>query len=60
MGAFEYMELRNVIKEGGPDVIKNFNKKYRALKVEGSQQKIAETNYVEERETLHGFRERIP
>ena len=53
MDVFEYTELRNVVKEGGEDVIKNFQKKYRELKVEGSQKRIAETNYVEKKETLY-------
>ena len=53
MEGFEYQELRNVIKEGGVDVIQNFEKKYRELKIEGSRKRIAETQYVEEKETLY-------
>ena len=53
MEAFEYTELRNVIKAGGADVIQNFETKYRKLKVEGSRRSVAETNYVEEKETLY-------
>ena len=53
MEGFKYQELRNVIKEGGVDVIQNFDKKYQELKIEGSRKKIAKTNYVEEKETLY-------
>ena len=53
MEGFEYQELRNIIKEGGDDVIKNFEKKYRELKIEGSRKRIAETLCVEEKETLY-------
>ena len=34
MDNFEYQALRNVIKEGGEDVIGNFEKKYQELKIE--------------------------
>ena len=33
METFEYQTLRNVVKEGGENVIKNFKDKYRELKV---------------------------
>ena len=41
MEGFEYQALRNVINEGGDDVIKNFEEKYRELKIEGSRKKVA-------------------
>ena len=34
---FEYQSLRKVIKEHGVDVIENFNKKFKEMKVEGNR-----------------------
>ena len=53
MEGFECQELTNVIKEGGDDVILNFEKKFWELKIKGSQKRIAETLCVEEKETLY-------
>ena len=53
MEAFEIAELKNVIETGGEDVIQNFEAKYRKLRVEGNRKSVAETNYVEEKETLY-------
>ncbi len=54
MDNFEYQALRSVINEGGENVIDNFEKKYRELKIEGNRKKVAETMYMEsEKETLY-------
>ena len=54
MDNFEYQALRNVIKEGGVNVIDNFERKYKELKIEGNRKKVAETMYVEpEKETFY-------
>ena len=37
METSQYQVLRNVVKEGGEDVMKNFGIRYRELKVEGTQ-----------------------
>jgi len=54
MDNFDYQSLRNVIKESGEDVIDNFEKKYRDLKIEVNRKRVSETMYTEsEKETLH-------
>ena len=42
---FEYEALINVIKEGGVDVIENFEKKFKQMKVEGNRKSIAGVLY---------------
>ena len=38
---FEYQALRDVVKEGGEDVIKKFEKKFKEMKVEGNRKSVA-------------------
>ena len=42
MDNFEYQALRNVIKEGGVDVIENLDKKFKDMKVEGKGRVLLE------------------
>ena len=37
MEGFALQSLRNVVKEGGPNVVTNFEKKFKEIKVEGKQ-----------------------
>ena len=37
MENFEIQSLRNVVKEGGPNVVSNFEKKFKEIKVEGKR-----------------------
>ena len=37
MENFEIQALRNVVKEGGPDVVENFKKKFKEIKIEGKR-----------------------
>merc|ERR1712030_63092 len=37
---FEYQALRTVVKEGGEEVVGNFEKMYRELRVEGNRKKL--------------------
>ena len=38
--SFEIQALRNVVKENGPDVVANFEKKFKEIKVEGKRNPI--------------------
>ena len=46
MEAFQYQALREVVKEGGDNVMKNFGAKYKEIKIEGSRKRVAETLYM--------------
>ena len=46
MEAFQYQALREVVKEGGDNVMKNFGAKYKEIKIEGSCKRVAETLYM--------------
>ena len=58
MENFEIQSLRNVVKEGGPDVVDNFKKKFKEIKIEGKRKavsslaiytkQIPRTHYTEE------------
>ena len=58
MENFEIQALRNVVKEGGLDVVKNFKKKFKEIKIEGKRKallssamftdKLPRTYYTEE------------
>ena len=37
MENFEIKSLRNVVKEGGLDVVENFEKKFKEIKIEGKR-----------------------
>ena len=41
MENFELQSLRNVVKEGGPDVVENFRKKFKELKIEGKRKAVS-------------------
>ena len=40
MENFEIQALRNVVKEGGLDVVKNFEKKFKEIKIEGKRKAV--------------------
>ena len=40
MESFEIQALRNVVKEGGPDVVKNFEKKFKEIKIKGKRKSV--------------------
>ena len=44
---FQYQALRDIVKVGGDDVVKNFGAKFRELKIEGSWKKLVETLFME-------------
>ena len=46
MENFELQEMRNVVKEGGLEVMVNLKNKFRELKIEGHTEKEAETYYM--------------
>lgn len=46
MEAFKYQALREVVNEGGDNMMKNFGDKYKELKVEGSRKRMAEILYM--------------
>ena len=58
MESFELQSLRNVVKEGGVDVVENFKNKFKEIKIEGKRkavsssamyaQKLPRTYYTEE------------
>ena len=52
---FKYKVLRNVVKEGGENVIANLEEKYKELKIERKKRRrVAETLYTKPRkETLY-------
>ena len=41
MENFEIQSLRNVVKEGGPDVVENFEKKFKEIKIEGKRKTVS-------------------
>ena len=43
---FEYQALRDVVKEGGEDVIERFQKKFKEMKVEGNRKSVAGVMYT--------------
>ena len=43
---FKYQFLRNVIKKCGVDVIENFDKKFKEIKVEGNRKSVAGVLYT--------------
>ena len=49
MENFEIQSLREIVKTGGPDVVKNFEEKFKEIRVEGKRKtfKDAVTNYTE-------------
>ena len=49
MENFELQSLREVVKTNGPDVVKNFEEKFKEIRVEGKRKsfKDSATNYTE-------------
>ena len=45
MDNFEYQALRQVVKEGGAQVIENFKRKFKEMKVEGNRKSVAVVLY---------------
>ena len=43
---YETQELRNIVKAGGEQVMTEFMKKYKELRVENNRDKVAETYYM--------------
>ena len=37
MDKLEYQDLRDIVKEGGEDIIEKFEKKFKQMKVEGNR-----------------------
>ena len=40
MENFEIQALRNVVKEGGPDVVENFEKKFKEIRIKGKRKAV--------------------
>ena len=41
MENFEFKSLRNVVKEGGLNVVENFKKKFKEIKIEGKRKAVS-------------------
>ena len=52
---FELQTLREVVKENGPDVIKNFEEKFKEIRVEGKRKSLKDsaTHYTESPPTTY-------
>ena len=48
MKNFEIQALRNVVKEGGPDVVENFEKKFKEIRIEGKRKAMSSSAIVTE------------
>ena len=46
---FEIQSLREIVKTNGPDVVKNFEEKFKEIRVEGKRKTLKDsvTNYTE-------------
>ena len=53
MENFEIQSLRNVVKEGGVDVVTNIKKKFKEIKIEEKRKCHASTMYTEKSPTTH-------
>ena len=42
-----YQSLRNVVKEGGPDVIHKFKQKFKEIRIEGNRKAVSSTMFSE-------------
>ena len=49
MENFEIQSLREIVKTNGPDVVKNFEEKFKEIRVEGKRKSFKDsvTNYTE-------------
>ena len=48
MENFEIQVLRNVVKEGGPDVVENFEKKFKEIRIEGKRKAVSSSTLFSE------------
>ena len=53
MESFEIQAVRNALKENCPDVVANFEKKFKEIKVEGKRKSHASTMYTEQLPATH-------
>ena len=50
---FELQSLQNVVKEGGPDVLTNFEKKFKEIKIKGKRKSYNSFLYTEKLKLTH-------
>ena len=48
MENFKIQALRNVVKENGPDVVENFEKKFKEVKIEGKRKSLSSSTMFTE------------
>ena len=54
MESFELQSLRNVVKEGGVDVVENFKNKFKEIKIEGRRKAVSSSAiYTEQLPRTH-------
>ena len=53
MENFELQSLRNVVKEGGENVVENFEKKFKEIKIEGKRKASSSAMYTEHLPRTH-------
>ena len=53
MENFELQSLRNVVKEGGKNVVENFEKKFKEIKIEGKRKASSSAMYTEHLPRTH-------
>merc|ERR1712240_922441 len=53
MENFELQSLRNVAKEGGPDIVKNLENKLKEIKIEGKRKSDFSSMYTEKLPSTH-------
>ena len=47
MDNFEFQAFRDVVKEGGEDIVERFKKKFKYIKVEGKRKNVSAILYTE-------------
>ena len=50
---FELQSLQNVIKEAGPNVVTNFENKFKQIRIEGKRKDYNSSSYVEKLPATH-------
>ena len=50
---FELQSLRNLVKEGGPNVVSNFENKFKEIKIEGKRKSYHTSMYTEKLPSTH-------
>ena len=53
MENFQLQSLRNVVKEGGENVVENFEKKFKEIKIEGKRKVSSSAMYTEHLPRTH-------